>query len=576
MTSPESIPDEDLSAEEARQQRRRRLVRRAAAIGIPAVAITAIALALAIPRIKDWRARQFTAQAEELLAAGKLQEAFNNASSAMQLRPASAEVRRTYAKVLRQSGNAEGVDILRAMVDEGAGEPRDRLDLADAALAFGDAALAEREALALLREDEKNPEALLRLARVHVARQRGAEAEETLRTAIGAGAGPEAAILLARLLYAANRPEAAAEATNLLRPLAARSDQSGLEALLALLASPAAPTAEGPGWIAALRAHPEATDEQKLAAAGAEIRIDPRRQAEVVRRTVSEYGGGTPDQRAQLGRWLNQQREYDEVLELIGAEEASTRSDLFLIRLDALAARGEWETIGRLLRKDGVPLQVPVVLLYRGRAARESGDAEAAVALYRRAVIEAARTPDVMWYVINYLQRVGEDETLERELERLTDNPATARQAFQALVPLVQKRQDAGELFGLYDRMLGRLPAEAAVQNDHRYFAALTGRPPDVDGARDLADREPGMLAYRITLSLLLLKSSRPAEALAVFDGVTLDPGQIQPYQRAVLAAVLGANGREDEARQLAASVPQGSVTAEELELIAPWRDTGD
>jgi hypothetical protein len=216
------------------------------------------------------------------------------------------------------------------------------------------------------------------------------------------------------------------------------------------------------------------------------------------------------------------------------------------------------------------------VLLYRGRAARETGDPEASASFYRRAVIEAARTPDVMWYVINYLQRVGEDSVLEQELARLTENPATARQAFQALVPIVQKRQDAEELYQLYDRMIRLLPADPVVQNDHRYFAALTGRRADVSGARELVDQQPNMLAYRITLALTHLKNAQPEAAMRVFNGVTLDPAQIQPYQRAVLAAVLAANNRQDEARQLARSVPGDVVTTQEMELIAPWRGEAD
>jgi hypothetical protein len=39
-----------------------------------------------------------------------------------------------------------------------------------------------------------------------------------------------------------------------------------------------------------------------------------------------------------------------------------------------------------------------------------------------------------------------------------------------------------------------------------------------------------------------------------------------------VLAAVLGANGRDTEARQLALSVPGDQVTTKEFEMIAPWR----
>ena len=44
---------------------------------------------------------------------------------------------------------------------------------------------------------------------------------------------------------------------------------------------------------------------------------------------------------------------------------------------------------------------------------------------------------------------------------------------------------------------------------------------------------------------------------------------------QAVLAAVLGANARETEARQLARSVPGDVVTSQEIELIAPYR-TGE
>jgi len=178
-----------------------------------------------------------------------------------------------------------------------------------------------------------------------------------------------------------------------------------------------------------------------------------------------------------------------------------------------------------------------------------------------------------MWYVINYLQRIGEDKVLEQELSQMTDNPSTARQAFAALVPIVQKRQDAEELYQLYDRMLKRLPADTVVQNDHRYFAALTGRRADVSGGRELVTLEPRMLAYRITLALAHLKNGQHEAAMKVFDGITLDPAQIQPYQRAVLAAVLGANGRDTEARQLAKSVPGNVVTVQEYELIAPWRE---
>jgi thioredoxin-like negative regulator of GroEL len=281
------IPDDEMSAEEVRQQRRRLLVRRLLTIGLPVLAAIAIGTAVAIPRIKDWRARQFTAEAEQLLAQNKLQEAFNNAASAMQMRPGLPDVRRTYAKVLLSAGKAEGLSVLRTMAEDGSANTQDRLDLTDAALRFGDVPLAEREAFQALQSGERNPEALLRLARVRLAQQRIADAVQALRESREAGGNTDATILLARLQLAANTPESIKEALDLLRPISKQQDEDGLEALLVLVASPSLQSEEGQGWVDALRNHPKATDEQKLAAASAEIQLDPRRYADIVREARS-------------------------------------------------------------------------------------------------------------------------------------------------------------------------------------------------------------------------------------------------------------------------------------------------
>ena len=565
--------EDELSAEEMRQLWRKRLLRRLLIFGLPAAAILAIATVIAIPLVKNWRALQFTERAKELVAQGKLQEAFNNAASAMQMRPGLPEVNRTYANVLFAAKEPGGLQVMQQLIDSGEATANDRLELAEAALRFGDVPLAEKEAFQLLQQGQSTPRALYVLARVRLAQQRVPDAIQALNESLEAGGGPEPATLLARLQIAANTPASLASALDLLRPIARQSDQAGLDALLVLVASPALKSGEGAGWIEALRSHPLASDEQKLAAASAEIQLRPADYPDVVKKTVETYRTGTVGQRAALARWLNQNREYDGVLDVIPPSEAANRSDLFLIRLDAMAGKRDWKGIAELLRGDKLPLQNSVTLLYRGRAARELGNPEESATFYRRAIVEAAPNKDVLWYVINYLQRIGEDQVLEQELEKLTQNPSSARQAFAALVPIVQKRQDAEELYTLYDRMLKQLPADPVMQNDHRYFAALTGRRADVSGGRELVAQEPLMLAYRITLALTHLKNGQQEAAMTVFDGITLDPTQIQPYQRAVLAAVLGANGREAEARQLARSVPGDQVTVQEFELIRPWRE---
>jgi len=565
--------EDELSGEEMRQLRRRQLVRRSLIFALPAIAIMAVVTAVAIPLVKDWRALQFAGRARELAKDGKLQEAFNNAASAMQMRPSLPEVKRTYARVLFSAKEPAGLQVMQQLLDSGEATTEDRLELAEAALQFGDVPLAEKQAFQLLQRGQSTPQALYVLARVRLAQQRLPDALQALQECLEAGGGAEPAILLARLKIAGNTPESLQSALDLLRPIARQKDRSGLDALLVLIASPALKSEEGAAWIEALRAHPLASDEQRLAASSAEIQLKPSSYPDIVKKTLDLYRTGSVLQRAVLARWLNQNREYDGALDVISTKDASARSDLFLIRLDAMAGKRDWKGIAGLLRGDKLPLQNSVVLLYRGRAARELGNPEESATFYRRAIVEAAPTQEVLWYVINYLQRIGEDRVLEQELEKLTQNPAAARQAFAALVPIVQKRQDAEELYGLYDRMLKQLPADPVMQNDHRYFASLTGRRADVSGGRELVAKEPQMLAYRITLALAHLKNGQQEAAMKVFDSVTLDPSQIQPYQRAVLAAVLGANGREAEARQLARSVPGDQITVQELELIAPWRE---
>ena len=98
-----------------RQLRRKRILRRLLAFGLPALLVLTVATAVVIPMIKDWRARQFVERAKELSAQGKLQEAFNNAASAMQMRPALPEVKRTYARVLLAANEPACLQVMQQL-----------------------------------------------------------------------------------------------------------------------------------------------------------------------------------------------------------------------------------------------------------------------------------------------------------------------------------------------------------------------------------------------------------------------------------------------------------------------------
>jgi hypothetical protein len=76
-------------------------------------------------------------------------------------------------------------------------------------------------------------------------------------------------------------------------------------------------------------------------------------------------------------------------------------------------------------------------------------------------------------------------------------------------------------------------------------------------------------LPHRTFLALARLKQNRAADALAVYDDITVARGALTPSALAVHAAVLAANGRKEEAKSEADQIRADQLLPEERQLIA-------
>ena len=94
------------------------------------------------------------------------------------------------------------------------------------------------------------------------------------------------------------------------------------------------------------------------------------------------------------------------------------------------------------------------------------------------------------------------------------------------------------------------------------------GGPACIDLVADLPDRA----AYRTTLALAYLRKNQPDLALTAYGQEKMDWSSALPGWQAVRAAVLAANGREEEARRLAASVNWDRLKPQERDLIRTLR----
>jgi hypothetical protein len=87
--------------------------------------------------------------------------------------------------------------------------------------------------------------------------------------------------------------------------------------------------------------------------------------------------------------------------------------------------------------------------------------------------------------------------------------------------------------------------------------------------AEKLVEKNPRSLPHRTFLALVRLKQNRAADALAVYENVTVARGALTPSALAVHAAVLAANGRKDEAKSEAEQVKPEQLLPEEKALIS-------
>jgi len=83
-----------------------------------------------------------------------------------------------------------------------------------------------------------------------------------------------------------------------------------------------------------------------------------------------------------------------------------------------------------------------------------------------------------------------------------------------------------------------------------------------------LVERNPRSLPHRTFLALARLKQNRAADALSVYENITVARGALTPSALAVHAAVLAANGKTEEAKSEVEQIKTDNLLPEERALI--------
>lgn len=315
--------------------------------------------------------------------------------------------------------------------------------------------------------------------------------------------------------------------------------------------------------------------EARLVAADVQIFLDEASRDNVFD-ALSALASKVDDATQQeLARWFARRNEAARAQLL--AENDSKRlanRDWFLIRIDALATQRKWAEIEKiLLIPQGVPIEEPIGRLFLWRCAKEQGVEDKLLDQRFQQVLSSSKdaAPGLLFYIAGYLEQVGERTAASNFYRQLTQNEAAAGPAYVGLVRCLgaDPRQTAA-LRDALEKMLARYPNVKEARNDLAYLNLLDQKNlvESIRTAGDLALEAPNLLAYRTTMALAELVRGNPKNAESIYSGVNLDWTTVNPGWVAVRAAVLGANGKKDEARMLSDPINPAMLREGEKRLL--------
>ncbi len=550
----------------ARKQRGRRWI-----LLIASVLAVIVAETLAYRWFKGQRAERFAAAGDALVAADKWNDAAVQYRVALQLDPSNYHGLSGAARLASKAERPEALELWQKVLALPQCTIRDREDYAELLIKTNRLNLAEK-AIDPLLKDNPDTKALQLAARY--ARKIGdnVKAGEYLRIASKRAPDDDAPrFQLAEVLAQSTDAVDQAEARKILWELAARPNVYKKAAVEALGAAPELTTDERKRLLQELMALTPETAKDDLLAADMRVQLQPDEAARIYREEVERWRNGQSQELLDLARWLNAHQQPELVLSTFPVERTLEDNQLLLARLDALATLQRWNDIDGVLNRTDVTLDPSVIESFRARTALERNANLDAEVHWNHAISLAGSDPYKLRFVANFAEQSRATAAALKAYEQLARFPEHADFAYRGTQRVSQRSGDTAAQRAAMSKISARAPEDPNAADQLAYLNLLLGE--DVDQnfavAKKLAEQYPNRLSYRVTTALGYLRQHDPASAMAQFKGpVSIDWKRTLPAWRAVYAAALLASDRNDEARDIIATISRDRLNPQERELI--------
>src|ERR1700736_903700 len=527
--------------------------------------------------IKSNRAERFAAAGDALVAADKWNDAAVQYRVALQLDPSSYRGLSGAARLATKADRPEALELWQKVLTLPQCTIRDRQDYADMLIKTNRLNLAEKVIDPLLKD---NPDTKTLQLATRYSKKIGdiVKAIEYARIATKRATDDDAPrFQLAELLAESTETSDQAEAHKILWELAAKPGLYKKAAVEALATAPQLTTDERNRVLQELTALAPKNIKDDLLSADLPVQLHPNDAARIYREAIERWGNGQTQEVVDLARWLNAHQQAELVLSTFPIERALEDNQLLLARLDALASLQRWNDIDDVLSRSDVTLDPSVIESFRARTAQERNAVLDAEVHWNHSISLAGTDPYKLGFVANFAEQSRATAAALKAYEQLARFPEHADLAYRGIQRVSQKSGETTAQRAAMSKISARSPDDPNAADQLAYLSLLLGE--DVDKnlaiAKKLTEQYPNRLSYRVTTALGYLRQHDPASALAQFKApAPIDWKRTLPAWRAVYAAALFANDRNEEARDIIATIPRDRLSPQERELIESTPET--
>jgi hypothetical protein len=523
------------------------------------------------------RADRFAAAGDALVAADKLNDAAVQYRVALQLDPSNYHGLSGAARLASKADRPEALELWQKVMTLAQCTIRDRQDYAELLIKTNRLSLAEKVIDPLLKN---NPDTTTLQLAVRYSKKVGDDTKATEYARIASKRAPEddaTRFQLAELLAQSTDSADQTEARKVLWELSGKSDPYRKAAVEALATAPNLTAEEQNRVLSQLSALTPKTIKDDLLAADLRLSLHSDEAARIYQEEIERWRNGQTREIVDLARWLNAHQQPELVLSTVAIERSLEDNQLLLSRLDALANLQRWNDIDDVLNRSDVTLDPSVIESFQARTAQERNATLDAEVHWNHAISLAANDPYKLRFVANFAEQSRATASALKAYEQLSRFPEHADFAYRGIERVSQKSGETTLQRTAMSKIVARTPEDPNAADQLAYLNLLLNEEVDKNFAvaKKLTDQYPNRLSYRVTAALGYLREHEAASALAQFKApVPIDWKRTLPAWRAVYAATLLASDRNDEARDIIATIPRDRLNPQERELIEPTEET--